>query len=128
MPKSFDLRTLLDEENLEDKEYQLMNTVGMYILTRVCTSQSMGIIGSGFKNLKSLRTMLAKRFPALPDADTPLESMPYITRQTVAYALSLVVACVCYSYNDTMTKGRSDQVYEKLLNNYSKTWVSSRWG
>ena len=47
--------------------------------------------------------------------------MPYITRQTVAYALSLVMACVCYSYNDTMTKGRADQVYEKLLNNYSKT-------
>ncbi len=47
----------------------------------------MGLAGSGFKNMKVYRTMMARRFPALPDADLPLDELPYITPQTVAYAL-----------------------------------------
>ncbi len=60
----------------------------------------MGLVGSGFKRMKSFRTMLARRFPALPDADPPLDELPYFTHQTVAYALSLVKSCVCYSVNN----------------------------
>ena len=50
-----------------------------------------------------------------------MEPLHYITRQTLANALSLVMSCVCYSYNDPMTRGRSDQVYQKLIANYSKS-------
>jgi hypothetical protein len=32
-----------------------------------------------------------RRFPVLPDADSPLDRIPYMTPQTVAYALSPVV-------------------------------------
>ena len=97
-----------------------MNLTGMLVLNRICTSQSMSMVGAGFKNLKGLRLMLGRRFPALPDADPPLGALPYITRQTVSYALSLVISCVCYAYNDTMIKGRPDQLYEKIIASYSE--------
>jgi hypothetical protein len=56
----------------------------------------------------------------LPDAEQPLDCIPYITRQTVAYALSLVVFCVCYSVTDTMTKGRAPALYEKKYDDFSR--------
>ena len=70
--------------------------------------------------------MLQRKFPALALADPPLETLPYITRQTVAYALSLVMSCVCYACNDPMTKGRADQLYEKLMAHYGKLRRSRR--
>jgi hypothetical protein len=109
-----------DDDEIRNQEYVHLNMASMYILARVTSSQCMGLAGSGFKNMKASRTMLARRFPALPDADPPLEALPYITPQTVAYALSLVMSCVCYSVNDPMTKGRAAQLYEKVLANYSK--------
>ena len=74
-----------------------MNVVTAYVLSRLAASQSMGIIGAGFKSPRHAVAMLAMRFPPVPDADVPLGSLPYITRQTVAYALSLVVSAVSYS-------------------------------
>jgi hypothetical protein len=109
-----------DNDEITKQQYVNLNMPAMYILARVTSSQCMSLVGSGFKNMKASRTMLARRFPALPDADPPLEALPYITTQTVAYALSLVMSCVCYSVNDPMTKGRAAQLYEKILANYSK--------
>ncbi len=45
---------------------------------------------------------------SMPDADSPLDRIPYMTRQTVAYAPSLVISSVCYLASDIMTKGRQD--------------------
>jgi hypothetical protein len=109
-----------DQAEVTEQEYTYLNMAAMYVLARVSASQCLGMIGSGFKNLKSARTMLARRFPALPDADPPLDALPYITPQTVAYALSIVMSCVCYSVTDPMTKGRAAQLFEKILENYSK--------
>ena len=69
----------------------------------------MGLIGAGFKSVKAARFVLtrAKRFPALPDADLPLARLPYVTPQTLAYAISLVLSAVCYSSTDIMTKGKA---------------------
>jgi hypothetical protein len=80
----------------------------------------MGIIGAGFKSPKHAVAMLSKRFPAVPDADVPLGSLPYITRQTVAYALSLVVSAVSYSRTCILTKGRAPMLYEKLYDELAK--------
>ena len=109
-----------DDDEITKQEYAFLNMPAMYILARVTSSQCMGLAGSGFKNMKASRTLLARRFPALPDADPPLEALPYITTQTVAYALSLVMSCVCYSVSDPMTKGRAGQVYEKFMADFSK--------
>jgi hypothetical protein len=80
----------------------------------------MGIIGAGFKSPKHAVAMLSKRFPAVPDADVPLGTLPYITRQTVAYALSLVVSAVSYSRTCILTKGRAPMLYEKLYDELAK--------
>ncbi len=96
-------------EYLSSLPFVHLNMASVYILCRVCSSQSMFNVGAGFKNLKALDVMLQRKFPALPAADPPLETLPYIIHQTVAYAISLVMSCVCYACNDPMTKGRVDQ-------------------
>ena len=110
---------VVDDAEITKQDYVHFNMAAMYILARVTSSQCLGLAGSGFKNMKASRTMMARRFPALPAADPPLEALPYITPQTVAYALSLVMSCVCYSVNAPLTKGRAAQLYEKILANYS---------
>ncbi len=117
---SIDLNTLIEPEDLSNNPFVHLSMPGMYILYRDCFSQSMVIVGAGFKNLKALNAMLQRRFLALPAADPPLQTLPYITRQTVAYALSAVMSCVCYACSDPMTKGRADQLYEKLMAGYGK--------
>ena len=97
-----------------------MNVVTAYVLSRLAASQSMGIIGAGFKSPRHAVAMLAKRFPPVPDADVPLGSLPYITRQTVAYALSLVVSAVSYSRTCILTKGKALLLYEKLYDKLAK--------
>ncbi len=97
-----------------------MSVVTAYVLSRLAASQSMGIIGAGFKSPKHAVAMLSKRFPPVPDADVPLGSLPYITRQTVAYALSLVVSAVSYSRTCILTKGKAPLLYEKLYDELAK--------
>ena len=121
LPRNINLAKIIeDEDKISELEFKHINMAAMYILARVTSSQCMGLAGSGFKNMKASRSMMARRFTALPHADPPLDELPYITRQTVAYALSLVMSCVCYSVNDPMTKGRATQIYEKTLANYSR--------
>ena len=104
----------MDENELVDKEYEHVNMIALYILSKLARSQSMSLLAPGFKNTKACRAMLVKRFPALPHAETPLESLPYITRQTISYALSLVISSVCFHISDIMTKGRPEKQYERL--------------
>ncbi len=95
LPQSTNKENLPNEEYLSSLPFVHLKMASMYILYRVCSSQSMDIIGAGFKNLKALDAMLQRTFPALPFADPPLQTLPYITRQTVAYALSLPRHVVC---------------------------------
>ncbi len=79
----------------------------------------MGSIGSGFKNSKACMTLLAKRFSALPDAEPPLVKL-YVTPQTLANALSLVISDVCYYSTDIMIKGKASLLYESLREYFAK--------
>jgi len=117
-----DLRELmrLSDEEISAKDYRVLNVVTVYILSRLATSQSMGLIGAGFKSPKHAVGMLSKRFAPLPDADIPLGSLPYVTRQTVSYALSLVISAVSYSRTCILTKGRAPMTYEKLYDDFAK--------
>ncbi len=54
---------------------------------------------------------------SMPDVDSPLDRIPYMTRQTVA--LSLVISSVCYLASDIMTKGRQDALYSTLTSSSS---------
>ena len=71
LPQSTIMEHLHNEEYLSSLPFVHLNMTSMYILVRVCSSQSMGIIGAGFNNLKALDVMQQKRknVPALPFAD-----------------------------------------------------------
>ena len=122
----FDLRDLLrySAAIIAPKRLVTYNVFAVYILSHLAASQSMGLIGAGFKNPKAAVTMMSKRFPALPrgldDIGSPLPRLPYVTPQTLAYALSLVLSAVCYSSTDIMTKGKAALQYEKLVDDFTK--------
>ena len=99
---------------MTNQEYVYLtgNMLAMYIFAHV-----LYFSGSGFKNLKAASALMSRKFPLLPNANTPfaLLAMQYINPQTVSYAFSTSISCVCYTANDSMTKGRPEPVYEKLM-------------
>jgi hypothetical protein len=56
-----------------------------------------------------------------------LAALQYITPQTVYYALSTVISCVCCAANDPMTRGRAEPVYENLIGNYGGKFTSAEF-
>ena len=61
---------------------------------------------------------MSKRFPTLDGLATEHECVsgaPYITRQTLAYAISLSVSALFYAVNDESNTGRAEEVYDKAL-------------
>ncbi len=44
-----------------------------------------------------------------------VSACPFLTRHTLAYAISLSVSCIYYICNDDANEGRADEVYEKAL-------------
>ncbi len=70
--------------------------------------------------MKAARNLPDRKFPPLPDSVPPLAALPYITPQTIVYALSTVISCVCYTANDNMTRGRQEILYEKLMADYDQ--------
>lgn len=53
LPATINLPNLMEDSEVERHDYEYLNMPGVYILARICTSQSMGLVGSGFKNLKA---------------------------------------------------------------------------
>ncbi len=61
---------------------------------------------------------MSKRFPTLEglaQEHVHVSCAPYITRQTMAYAISLTVSALFYAVNDESNTGRADEVYDKAL-------------
>lgn len=116
--------TNLDEpENFQNGEFEYMNMPAIYILSCLANSQSMGMIGSAFKTLKAASTIMQKKFPMVhgPAVDVEgVSEVPYITRNTFAYAFALTIQAVCYSANDPTIKTRSEEVYEKALRDFEQ--------
>ena len=99
-------------------EFDYLNLQSIYILSSLAASQSMGKIGYAFKNVKNVESIKTKTFPILDGGNAEMEGasdVPYITRHTMAYAISLTVSCLCYAINDESNKGRADEVYDKAL-------------
>jgi hypothetical protein len=97
---------------------EYLNLSAVYMLSALAASQSMNKIGFAFKNLKNAQLILSKRFPTVDGLAVEHEHVsdtPYITRQTVAYAISLTVSALFYGVNDESNKGRADEVYAMAL-------------
>ncbi len=88
------------------------------MLAALAALQSIGKVGFAFKNLKNSELIMSKRFPTLEGLapeHVNVSCAPYITRQTVAYAISLTVSALFYAVNDESNTGRADEVYDKAL-------------
>jgi hypothetical protein len=97
---------------------EYLNLSAVYMLSALAASQSMNKVGFAFKNLKNAQLIMSKRFPTLEGLAAEHEHVsgtPYITRQTVAYAISLTVSALFYAVHDESNKGRADEVYDKAL-------------
>ena len=104
-------------ENFHTYEFDYLNLPSIYILSALATAQSMNKIWSAFKNVRKSESIMTKKFPSLfGNAEMEGASdVPYITRHTMAYAISLTVSCIYYAINDESHKGRADEVYDKAL-------------
>ena len=107
-----------DPTKFHDVEFEYMNLPAIYMLGALAASQSMSKVGFAFKNIKNSELIMSKRFPTLDGLATEHECVsgaPYITRQTLAYAVSLSVSALFYAVNDESNTGRPDEVYDKAL-------------
>jgi hypothetical protein len=107
-----------DPAKFHDVEFEYMNLPAIYMLGALAASQSMAKVGFALKSVKNSELIMSKRFPTLDGLATEHECVsgaPYITRQTLAYAVSLSVSALFYAVNDESNTGRADEVYDKAL-------------
>ncbi len=109
--RDIDFEILDPEKFHETSSFEYMNLPCIYMVAALAGSQSMSKLGSGFKTVKQAESIMSKTFPSIPGGSAELDGAsgtPYITRQTVAYAISLSVSCIYYAANNEANKGRAD--------------------
>ena len=79
------------------------------MLHALAESQSMGKLLFAFKNVRNMEKFLEE------NAAPPGGRQPLLTRETMAYAISLSVSCVCLHSNDEILKGRASAAYERAM-------------
>ncbi len=84
-----------------------MNGIAAYMLHALAKSQSMGKLLYAFKNVRNMEQFLEE------NADPSGGSQPLLTCETMAYAISLFVGCVCLHSNDKILKSRASAAYAR---------------
>jgi hypothetical protein len=79
------------------------------MLHALAESQSMGKLLFAFKNVRNMEIFLEE------NAAPPGGRQPLLTRETMAYAISLSVSCVCLHSHDEILKGRASAAYERAM-------------
>ena len=102
----------ITSDQIAGVQFEYLNLITAYMLDSLTQSQSMGKVGAGFKNVKSMTKMLTQTSPALDEEEAPL---PFVTSETFAYAMTLGIWSVCFKADDDMFKGRPEAFYEKAL-------------
>ena len=77
----------MEEGTMESIQFEYLNLIAAYMLHALAQSQSMGKLA--FKNVRNMDKFLEENARA-PDGNPPI-----LTRQTMAYAISLSISCVC---------------------------------
>ena len=94
--------------------------IAAYMLHALAESQSMGKLLHAFKNVGNMDKFLEVN--AVPPGGTH----PNLTRETMSYALSLSISCICFHANNNTSKGRASAAYEQamtdLKNMSDPTW------
>ena len=76
-----------------------LNMIAAYMLHALAGSQSMGKLLHAFKNVRNMDKFLHE------NAAPPDGTQPILTRETMSYAISLSISCVCSHANNHTSKG-----------------------
>ncbi len=71
-----------------------------------------------FKNVRNMEKLLEENAHA-PDGSH--RTQPILTRETMAYTLSLSISCVCLHANNNLLKGRAAAAYERAMSDLECT-------
>jgi hypothetical protein len=99
----------MPESTLRSLEFEYMNEIAAYMLHALAESQSMGKLLFAFRNVRNMEKFLEE------NAAPPGGRQPLLTRETMAYAISLSVSCVCLHSNNEILKGRASAAYERAM-------------
>ncbi len=94
---------------MESIQVWYLNLITAYMLHALAESQRMGTLLYAFKNVRNMEKFLED------NAHAPDGTQPIFTRETMAYAISLSISCVCLHANNNIWKGRASAAYERAM-------------
>ncbi len=83
--------------------------IAAYMLHALAESQSMGKLLYAFKNIRNMEKFLEE------NAHEPDGTQPILTRQTMAYAISLSISCVCLHGSNNILKSRASAAHKRAM-------------
>jgi hypothetical protein len=98
-----------EEDTMQSIQFKYLSLIAAYMLHALAESQSMGKLLHAFRNVRNMDKFLEEN-TAPPDGNHPI-----LTRETISYAISLSITCVCFNANDEIVKGRASGAYERAL-------------
>ncbi len=105
----------MEEGTTESIQFEYLNLIAEYMLHALAESQSMGKLLYAFKNIRNMEKFLEE------NAHAPDGTQPILTRETMAYAISLSISCVCLHGNADILKGRTSAAYERAMSDLENT-------
>jgi hypothetical protein len=99
----------MTEDTMQTIQSEPLNLIAVYMLHALAGSQSMGKLMHAFKNVRNMDKFLHDN--AAPSDGT----QPILTRETMSYAISLSISCVCFHANNDTSKGRASAAYERAM-------------
>ncbi len=105
---------------MDSIQFEYLNLIAAYMLHALAQYQSMGKLLYAFKNVRNMDKFLEENARA-PDGN-PL----ILTRQTMAYAISLSISVVCLYANEDILKGRASAAYERAMTDF-ETMPDATW-
>jgi hypothetical protein len=94
---------------MDSIQLEYLNLIAAYMLHALAESQSMGKLLYAFKNVRNMEKFLEKNTHA-PDLTQLI-----LARETMAYAISLSISCICFHANNNILKGRASAAYERAM-------------
>ena len=112
----------MEEGTMESLQLEYFNLIAAYMLHALAESQSMGKLLYAFKNVRNMEKFLEE------NAHAHNGTQLILTRETMAYTISLSISCVCLHANDNILKGRASAAYERAMSDLEAmpdaTWHS----
>ncbi len=93
------------EDTMQTIMSEPLNLIAEYMLHALAGTQKMGTLLHAFKNVRKVDKFLHEN--AVSSGGT----QPILTCETMSYAISLFISCVCFHANNNTSKGRASAAY-----------------